>query len=229
MGWIIFNNKRCDNATDCPVLYECQKETDSPLKAVYFEEATQSIKLDAQRCNLDNCKTKICTKICPDCFSFANTENEYWWAIEKVRQTDWLNFKVDRYNSEGTTPFAKIEPKKCKEIVASSKGLFILEITSVVGCCSAYDSIPIPEIIPEILYQRYYKKTVVYNEADIEALESYFEINELPALLFYYDGKMIGKIMGIYRSCEPLSKILLRKKILSILQPYYNENFGNWI
>lgn len=221
MGSAVFNFKRCDNAPECPVITHCEEEMACAKgkAAVYYDEPTRKIVLNEDLCASHKCKSRICTSDCADCFSYAETAVEHWWEIEQIRMTelDPRYDKKDRFNSEMTSAFAKLQPDECYSYIQSQDGLAVLEITSNAGCCSAYDSIQILDILPSDVYYRYYRKTVLYTEDEIIKIESLFHINELPALLIFYNHEMIGKILGIYRNCEPYSISLLKKRVKEFL------------
>ena len=221
MGSAVFNYKRCDNAQECPVVIHCEDEMscEKGKAAVYYDPISKQIVLNEDLCASHKCKSRICTSDCADCFSYAETEVEHWWEIEQVRMTelDPRYDKKDRFNSEMTSAFAKLQPDQCFDYIQSQEGLAVLEITSNAGCCSAYDSIQILDILPSDIYYRYYRKTVLYTEQDIIMIEGLFHINELPALLFFYNRRMVGKILGIYRNCEPYSIKLLKDRISGFL------------
>lgn len=224
MGWIVFNSKRCDHAPGCPVITSCAKSlgVSDGSGAVYFDKIEGKVKVNAEMCNQFDCYSRNCIQECIDCFSYAATETDRWWALEQIyKSDDNETFSIiDRYNSGFVTPFAKIEIDDAYRYIDVLEGLCVLEITSEVGCCSAHDSIPIVELIPKDVYEKYYKKIVVFNEEQATKVESLFLVNELPVILFYYKNKCIGKITGVYRSCEVWLHDQLKGKINMILRPY---------
>ena len=147
---------------------------------------------------------------------------ERWWEIEQVRKTiiNDNDNNADRYNSEYTSSYSKLSISNVFNYLSTYDGFLILEITSVTGCCSAYDSIQIKDIMSSFLYFNYYKKVVLYSENEVIMLENYFKINELPALLFIYKRNIIGKILGIYRNCEEESIQFIKDKVKEIISPY---------
>lgn len=224
MGWIVFNSKRCDHAKGCPVISSCAKTMGVPAGegAVYFDETENKVKVNAEKCHQFECYSHDCMKDCIDCFSYAATETDQWWALEQIHKSadDETFTIIDRYNSGFVTPFSKIEIENAYEYIKRSEGLCILEITSEVGCCSAHDSIPIVKLLQKSVYEKYYKKIVVLNEQQAIQAESLFQINELPVMLFFYKNEQIGRITGIYRNCEVWLHEQLQNKINSILRPY---------
>lgn len=219
MGTIVFNYKRCDNARGCPAMLDCQRDGKA---VIYYDEDDKKIKVDSQRCMESNCESKICVKDCTDCFTFVESEMERWWAEEEIQKTESIYDEgiKDRYNSEDVTSFSRISLEECEALLGMSKSLLIMEVTSSVGCCSAYDSIKITDILPLSLYNQYYKKIVVKNEDETMQTEQILGVSELPAMVFYFQKRKIGSILGIYRQCEINSIRLLRKKIKEILLPY---------
>ena len=224
MGWIVFNSKRCDHAKGCPVITSCAKAMGVPVGegAVYYDETEGKVKVNAEACNRFECYSRDCMRDCIDCFSYAATETDRWWALEQIyKSTDDESFTIiDRYNSGYVTAFKQIEIDDACDYIKAMGSLCILEITSLVSCCSAHDSIPIVELIPNTIYERYYKKVVVNDEQQAIKAESLFGIDELPVMLFFFKNERIGKITGIYRNCEVWVHDQLKEKINSILRPY---------
>lgn len=225
MGVVVFNYKRCDNARMCPVIEKCALEMNVPYGegAVYFDEDKSRIRVDTQKCSNHNCKTQVCVKDCADCFTYTYNSAQKWWAEQEIHKTERVykdgNQIADRFNAEDTTLHARISPEECYKYVCESRGLLILEIAANSVCCSAYDSIQLLKILDKNIYHKYYRKVVLYNEKDIIRIEGEFKINELPALVFFFNGERIGLISGIYRHCEDNSEELLKNKISKILLP----------
>lgn len=226
MGLAVFNYKRCDNAKGCPVIEKCAIEMGVPIGqgAVYYDNERSKVMLDSIKCEAHECKSQVCVRDCADCFTYCDTFAQKSRAEEAIHISESVyrndNGIIDRYNAEETTDYVRIKPEECYRYVMDSSTLVILEITANSGCCSSYDSIQIWNIMPKDIYYKYYKKTILYEEKDIIMVEADFQLNELPALLFYYDGKEIGRITGIYRHCEKESEKKLREKTATILSPY---------
>ncbi len=219
MGCVVFNYKRCDFAKDCPAISSCAAELGKSTGAVRYDEKTKTIVVDEDVCKNHKCISKACTKDCADCFSYADTPVEYWWEVEQVRETvfDPNYRKKDRYNSEDILDFAKLTVDNFENYLKETDCLVVLEITSSSGCCSAYSSIPILDLIPEYIYHQYYKKIVVYTETEVDYLERFFELNELPALLFILQKKIIGRVVGIYQNSSDEDVCTMKNKVKEIL------------
>ena len=221
MGCVVFNYKCCDHAKGCPAIQRCEQEIGcTPGKAaIYYDENTKKIVVDELRCTSHMCKSRVCTIECPKCFTYAENQIEKWWAIEKVRET--INTeRCDRYNSEFTISNSRLSFNESLTFINGYNGLAILEITGVASCIGESDCIPIQDIIPFLVYQNCYKKVVLRDENEVTQIEEKYGINELPALLFFFNGEVKGKILGIYRYCEIESIKFLKVKVKSIISPY---------
>jgi len=192
---IALNFKICDNSPDCLGIVEC------PTKAFYFDKENKTLVIDNSKC-ID------CEKCVPVCevgaIKFAKDNNE----LEKVQkeidddprqQSDLL---VDRYGGE---------PQANEFFCPNEKfDIQILQATkpAVVECfdeesihCLVY-SIPTKELFEgkDIVYRKF--------AIDDKKFKTQYNIEKLPALLFFVDGLLKGKIEGYY-SIDDKEKLIL--------------------
>jgi NAD-dependent dihydropyrimidine dehydrogenase PreA subunit len=197
---VLINFKICDNAKECNGIEVC------PVEALSWSEEKKTIVIDNSKCI-------NCMKCVPACevhaIKVAKTEEEYE-KMKKEIDSDprkVADLFVDRYGAQPVHhAFLLPEGKFDIEILESAK-LTVLELFNDDSIMCLLKSIPIKELFQDldIKYRRM--------EADGSFLEKY-GIKELPALLFFQDGKLKGKIEGYYNNKE---KEELKKKIGEIV------------
>lgn len=146
---------------------------------------------------IDNSKCISCGKCEEACevgsIQVAHNEEEYK-KIKKEIDADPRKISdlfIDRYGAElKQTPFL-IEKGFDIEILQSKK-LAVLEIFSEESIRCLLYSIPIKELFKNFSIK--YRKM----EAKDGSLLKQYKVKKLPCLLFFQDGKLIGKIEGHY-------------------------------
>jgi NAD-dependent dihydropyrimidine dehydrogenase PreA subunit len=182
---IAINFKVCDNSPDCLAILVC------PTKALYFDKEKKSLIIDNSKCT-------NCGKCIPECevdaIKFAKDDKELKKVQEEIdsdsRKASELF--IDRYGGE---------PQDNRFFCPSEKfDIQILQATklTIVECfdeesihCLVY-SIPIKELFEDddIAYRKF--------AVEDEKFKTQYNIKKLPALLFFNEGKIKGKIEGYY-------------------------------
>jgi len=182
---IAINFKICDNSPDCLGVEAC------PTKALYFDKEKKSLIIDNSKCI--NCE-KCITACEVNAIRFAKDDK----ALTKIQEEidndprKVSDLYVDRYGAE----------PQAKEFFCSNEkfGIQILQSTkpTIVECFDEesihclIQSIPIKDLLGE--------SNVVYRKFAVEEPEfkEKYLIKELPCLLFFNEGKLVGKIEGFY-------------------------------
>ncbi|MFH1506397.1 MAG: 4Fe-4S dicluster domain-containing protein [archaeon] len=197
---VLINFKICDNSEDCGGIGAC------PTGAFYWDEAEKKIKIDDSKCN--DCG--VCEPACPvGAIRVAKSKAEYE-KIKKELEKDPRNVSdlfVDRY---GAMPIHKgfiIDQDRFEvQIIRSTKPAVVeLFKDDTIECL--LHSIPLKELFKDqdIKYRK-------INVKDDSLLKKY-SVKELPALLFFTNGKLVGKIEGYF---DDKRKDELKEKIVNI-------------
>ena len=180
----LINFKICDNAKECGGIAIC------PTGAMHYDEEKQTIVID------DSCiNCGVCEKECPvGAIMVAKDENQYQQYIEDINN-DPRTIKdlfVDRYGAASLSEFFLIGEENIDETVKKGKLTFIEVFNNDEAAC-LLKSIPIKEITDNINEEVSYYKV----ETNDEILKKY-NIDEVPALLIFKNGALLGKIEGYF-------------------------------
>lgn len=203
---VVINFKVCDNAEVCNGIKVC------PTGAFQWNEEKKTLEIDEEKCvNCGKCATS--EESCGvGAIRFAKNEEE----LEKIKREiaeDKRTIKdlmVDRY---GAQPINM--PFYCKENelekVISTKRTVLIEVFKEDTEECLIKSIPVKEIFNMLnIADLTYRKLEVETDEFIKK----YDIKELPSLLIFKSGKMIGKIDGYY-SIEDKEAFI--KKIRAII------------
>ncbi len=185
---VLINFKICDNAKECGGIAVC------PTGALSWNEEKESIEIDNEKC----ISCGRCEKECPiGAIMVAKTAEEYK-KIEKEIDEDPRTTKdlfVDRYGAVAISDFFKIELSDIKE-KSEKDCITLIEIynSDVAECL--LKSIPIKELTKNLP-----KDTLFYKTETDKVIDEY-EILELPSLLVFKKGKLLGHIDGYYTTDE---------------------------
>ena len=101
---------------------------------------------------------------------------------------------VDRYGAQPMHKAFLIKQERFdKEVLSAHKLVNVAELFKSESIVCLYCSIPIKELFPD--------SNIKYRKVELkdDALTEKYGIKTLPALLFFKDGKMLGKIEGAYQ------------------------------
>lgn len=192
---VLVNFKICDNAKECGGVAVC------PTKALSWNEEKETIEIDNDKCI--SCGS--CEKECPiGAFTVVKNEEEYN-KIKKEIDEDPRTTKdlfVDRYGAVAISDFFKIKLEEIKE-KTKKDCLTLIEIYNPDAAECLLKSIPIKELTYELP-----KDTLFYKAESSENVDEY-KIEELPSLLVFKNGQLLGHIDGYYTVDD--KKIVLSK------------------
>jgi NAD-dependent dihydropyrimidine dehydrogenase PreA subunit len=199
---VLINFKICDNSKDCNGIAVC------PTKTITWDEKNKTLKIDNSKC----ISCGKCEESCPvNAIRVAKDEKEYK-KIKKEIDEDPRKVSdlfIDRYGAASVSPAFLISPDKFEvQILESNKPAVVEFFKNSSIKCLLY-SIPIKELLNIDVK---YRKVDLSND---DSLLKKYRIEQIPSLLFFNNGKLIGKIEGYYKTG---SEDELKKKIGSIIK-----------
>ena len=180
---VLINFKICDNDKACGGVAVC------PTGAIYYDEEKETLSIDNDKC----ISCGMCEKECPiGAIKVAKDEKEYE-ILKKQIEEDPRKTKdlfVDRY---GATPLSEFFMLDSEEVAnkINSKNIVLIEFYNDDSIQCLLKSIPIKELLKD-----FPDSTQFYKVEISEALTNKYKIKELPALVAFESGKMMGKIEG---------------------------------
>ncbi|MDH4330240.1 MAG: 4Fe-4S binding protein [Candidatus Moranbacteria bacterium] len=196
---VLINFKICDNARECMGIEAC------PTKALYWNKEKKTIAFDENKCN----KCGLCEKSCEiSAIRVAKDDDEYE-KIKKEIENDSREVSdlfVDRYGATPIHTAFQLNSSDFDVTVLESTKLVALEVYQDDSIECLLRSIPIGHL--------FQGRDVKFRKMKVEDefLKKY-SIENLPTLLFFRDGAMLGKIEGFYSFYQ---KDVLDKKIESL-------------
>lgn len=185
---VLVNFKICDNAKECGGIEVC------PTGALSWNEEKETIEIDNNKC----ISCGLCEKECPiGAFQVARTNEEYQ-RMRKEIEDDPRTTKdlfVDRYGAVAISDFFtisldEIDKKTEKDCIT------LIEVYNPDLAECLLKSIPIKELTKELP-----KDTLYYKTESSENIKKY-DIQELPSLLIFKQGNLLGHIDGYYTTNE---------------------------
>jgi len=205
---VLINFKICDNAKECNGIAVC------PMKAFYWDEENKTIAVDDSKCT--GCG--VCEPSCPvGAIRVAKNEEEYN-KIKKEIEEDPRKISdlfVDRYGGKPIDSNFLIPQDKFDIKTLESTKLCVVEFFKGETIKCLLYSIPVKELFRDIDVKKYEKV-----ELTDDSLLKTYNITKLPALLFFSNGKLIGKIEGYYKDED---KEKLKEKINELLNTHKTE------
>jgi len=198
---IAINFKVCDNSPDCLAILVC------PTKALYFDKEKKSLVIN-------NLKCTNCGKCIPECevnaIKFAKDEKELL-KVQKAIDEDPRKASelfIDRYGGEPQDNrfFCSVDKFNIQILQATKK--VVLECFDEESIHCLVYSIPIKELFED--------DDIVYRKFAIEdkKFKKQYNIDKLPALLFFDEGKLKGKIEGYFSIDDKKELVLKINKLL---------------
>ncbi len=198
---VLINFKICDNAKECGGIAVC------PTGALSWDEDNETIKIDNDKC----ISCGLCEKECPiGAIRVARTNEEYQ-SIAKEIEDDERTTKdlfVDRYGAVAISEFFQIEVSDIKE-KANKNVLTLIEIYNPDVAECLLKSIPIKELTKNL------PNDTLFYKAESKDVISEYEITELPSLLVFKSGILLGHIDGYYTTDD---KELILTKLNEIIK-----------
>ena len=202
---VLINFKICDNCDACNAIGVC------PTKAFKWNKEKKTLEVDKNKCV--NCG--LCATSPESCqvgaIKFAKNEEEYIKLkndIENDKRTI-ADLMVDRYGGQPINMPFYCNENEINKVLTTSK-ICMIEVYEDDSLECLIKSIPIKELINNI------KEEVLYRKLEVQTNEfmKKYDINELPSLLFFRDGKILGKVEGYY---DETQKEKLIEKICAII------------
>ncbi len=180
---VLINLKICDNDKACGGVAVC------PTGAIYYDEEKETLAIDNEKC----ISCGMCEKECPiGAIKVAKDEREYE-ILKKQIEEDPRRTKdlfVDRYGATPLSEFFMLDSEDVANKV-NSKNIVLIEFYNDDSIQCLLKSIPIKELLKD-----FPDSTQFYKVEITEALTNEYQIKELPALVAFENGRMIGKIEG---------------------------------
>ena len=180
---VLINLKICDNDKACGGVAVC------PTGAIYYNEEKETLAIDNEKC----ISCGMCEKECPiGAIKVAKDEREYE-ILKKQIEEDPRRTKdlfVDRYGATPLSEFFMLDSEDVANKV-NSKNIVLIEFYNDDSIQCLLKSIPIKELLKD-----FPDSTQFYKVEITEALTNEYQIKELPALVAFENGRMIGKIEG---------------------------------
>lgn len=180
---VLINFKICDNDKACGGVAVC------PTGAIYYDEEKETLAIDNEKC----ISCGMCEKECPiGAIKVAKDEKEYE-ILKKQIEEDPRRTKdlfVDRYGATPLSEFFMLDSEDVANKV-NSKNIVLIEFYNDDSIQCLLKSIPIKELLKD-----FPDSTQFYKVEITEALTNEYQIKELPALVAFENGRMIGKIEG---------------------------------
>ena len=189
---VLVNFKICDNAPECNGITACKSG------ALSWDAKRQTIAIDNSKCA--SCGACVC---CPvNAIVVAKDDAEYEKLKKEIsddprRRSDLY---IDRYGAQPIHPGFLTKPKDFPAQILRARGIAAAEFFSDDSVRCMLHSIPVKKLLNEKIKFRKVKVA-----AGHPLLEKY-GIKKLPALVFFRDGEMIGKIEGYYQTSD-ISKV----------------------
>lgn len=200
---VLINFKICDNSEDCSGIEVC------PTKAFFWDGKNRTIAVDESKC----VTCGACEKACPvGAIRVARTEEEYR-KIKKEIDEDPRKVSdlfVDRYGAQPIHSGFLIPQGKFEVQILRSTKLAAVEVFNNDSIECMIKSIPVKELFKNM--------DIKYRKIEVKgnSLPEKYGIKNMPTLLFFRDGKLLGKIEGYYNED---SREELLKKINEIIKP----------
>ncbi len=197
---VILNKKICDNAEECSGIVAC------PTGALYWDTEKEEVAIDNSKC----VDCDLCEKACGvGALRVFHSEEEKKKIEEDIANDPRKvsDLFVDKYGAMPmkNSPFDILYGFE-QEILKAGK-IAVVEVFSDDSIECLLHSIPIKELFSD--YDIKFRKTEITKE-----IKERYQVEKLPSLLFFENGKLIGKIEGFY---EVEKKKVLLDKIKEIL------------
>ncbi len=186
---VLINFKICDNDKACGGVAAC------PTGAIYYDEEKETLAIDNSKC----ISCGLCEKECPiGAIKVAKDDKEYE-ILKKQIEDDPRKIRdlfVDRYGAAPLSEFFMLDSEDIEK-KTDCKDIVLIEFYNDDSIQCLLKSIPIKELL-----KNFPESTLFYKVEINEQLTNKFEIKELPALVAFKNGKMIGKIEGYYMESD---------------------------
>lgn len=183
---VLINWKICDNSEECDGIEVC------PTGAFYWDEKKKSIAIDEKKCI--NCGK--CDNVCPvGAIRFAKNETERKKFQKEIDEDPKKvsDLFIDRYGASPVQSSSKlITPGRFNVQIIKSTRLAAIEIFDDDSIECLANSIPVREL--------FFGSNIRYRKMKVDdnAFLKKYKVKKLPVLLFFKNGKLLGKIEGYF-------------------------------
>lgn len=199
---VLINFKICDNAQECNGITACQ------TGALSWDVKKKTIKVDNSKC----ISCGVCVPTCMvGAIKVAKTNKEYE-KLKKEIDADprkASDLFTDRYGAQPLHKAFLIDQDKFEKEVLHYHKIVVAELFNEDSILCLYKSIPIKELFKDSSIK--YRKVGLIDES----LTKKYGVLALPAMLFFKEGNLLGKIEGAF---SPDKKEELASKIKAILK-----------
>lgn len=185
---VLVNFKICDNAKECGGIAVC------PTGALSWNEEKETIDIDNEKC----ISCGRCEKECPIGAIMVAKNDEEYKKIQQEIDEDPRTTKdlfVDRYGAVAISDFFKIELDDIKE-KSEKHCITLIEIYNPDTAECLLKSIPVKELTKNL------PKDTLFYKAESDKIIDEYEMLDLPSLLVFKNGKLLGHIDGYYTTDE---------------------------
>jgi ferredoxin len=199
---VLINFKICDNAEECNGIATC------PTGALSWDKKKKSIKIDNSKCSSCGACVPTCMvgaiKVAKNDIEYKKMKKEIDDDPRKVS-----DLFTDRYGAQPLHKAFLVGQELFEKEVLNYHKLVVAELFNENSIICLYCSIPIKDLFDG--------KNIKYRKIALgdNSLLQKFGVEKLPAMLFFNEGKLIGKIEGAF---EPEKKAELDSKIKIILK-----------
>ena len=201
---VLINFKICDNDKACSGMAVC------PKKVFSWNVKKQSLEIDNSKC----IGCGLCEKACMvSAIKMAKDLEEYERLKSEIESDPRTinDLLVERYGGKLIDLAMEGTPEDINIKVDSNNRPMIVELYNEDSIMCLLKSIRVKEIADTYSENTRYRKIEV---KDNNLLQKY-EIKELPSLLFFKNGELVGKIEGYFEESEKEELINQIKNIVS--------------
>lgn len=182
---VLVNFKICDNAKECGGVAVC------PTGALSYDYDKETLVIDNDKC-ISCC---LCEKECPIGAIMVAKSDEEYKKLKKEIDSDPRTTKdlfVDRYGASPLSEFFMIKSDEINNKL-NINGITLIEFYNDDSIQCLLKSIPIKELTKDMP-----KNTLFYKVDTNDDILKKYNIKELPALLLFKNGKLLGHIDGYF-------------------------------
>lgn len=188
---VLVNFKICDNDKACSGMAVC------PMGVFTWNGEKNTLEIDNSKCICCGACEKACMV---SAIRVAHNDEEYK-KIEKEIEEDPRSINdllVEKYGAKVIDLAMAGEEWEIDSKLDNASRPLIVELYNEDSIMCLLKSINVKEIADAFSKDTRYRKIEVLNED----LMKRFDITELPSLLFFKDGKFVGKVEGYYTTDE---------------------------